>query len=61
MRHYKVNKIQHTVFDSEDEVPSDIRYLKDWRGSSISDWVLSDDGCVIQILRKGTMLKPKGK
>ena len=61
MRHYKVNKIQYTVFDSEDEVPSDIRYLKDWRGSSISDWVLSDDGCVIQILRKGTMLKPKGK
>ena len=61
MRHYKVNKIQHTVFDSEDEVPSDIRYLKGWRGSSISDWVLSDDGCVIQILRKGTMLKPKGK
>ena len=61
MRHYKVNKVQHTVFDSEDEVPSDIHYLRDWRDSSISDWVLADDGSIIQVLRKGTMLKPKGK
>ena len=61
MRHYKVNRIEHTVFDSEDEVPSDIHYLKDWRYSSLADWVVADDGCVIQILRKGTMMKPKGK
>ena len=61
MRHYKVNKVQHTVFDSEDEVPSEIHYLRDWRESSISDWVLADDGSIIQVLRKGTMLKPKGK
>ena len=61
MRHYKVNKVQHTVFDSEDEVPSEIHYLRDWRESSISDWVLSDDGSIIQVLRKGIMLKPKGK
>ena len=61
MRHYKVNKAQHVVFDSEDEVPSDVHYLKDWREASISDWVLADDGSIIQILRKGVMLKPKGK
>ena len=61
MSHYKVNKVQHTVFDSEDEVPSEIHYLRDWRESSISDWVLADDGSIIQVLRKGTMLKPKGK
>ena len=61
MRHYKVNKVQHTVFDSEDEVPSEIHYLRDWRESSISDWVLADDGSIIQVLRKGIMLKPKGK
>ena len=61
MRHYKVNKAQHTVFDSEDEVPSDIHYLKDWRDASLFDWVLADDGSVIQILRTGTMKKPKGK
>ena len=61
MRHYKVNKIQHTVFDEIDEVPVDIEYLVDWRDGHQSDWVLSDDGCVVQILREGTMLKPKGK
>ena len=61
MRHYKVNKVQHVVFDSEDEVPSEVHYLRDWREASISDWVLADDGSIIQILRKGVMLKPKGK
>ena len=24
MRHYKVNKIEHTVFDSIDEIPKDV-------------------------------------
>jgi len=61
MRHYKVNKVQHTVFDSIDEVPADIHYLREWKDCVLSDWVLADDGCVIQILRKGTMIKPKGK
>ena len=61
MRHYKVNKIQHTVFDSEDEVSSDTHYLRDWREASLSDWVLADDGCIIQVLRMGKMIKPKGK
>ena len=61
MRHYTVNKVQHTVFDSEDEVPADIHYLREWRECVLSDWVLADDGCIIQILRKGTMTKPKGK
>ena len=61
MRYYKVNKVQHTVFDSEDEVPSNISYIRDWREGQLSDWVLSDDGCVIQILRKGDMQKSKGK
>jgi hypothetical protein len=61
MRHYKVNKIEHTVFDSIDEVPVNIKYLVDWRDGHQSDWVLSDDGCVVQILREGTMLKSKGK
>ena len=59
MRYYKVNGINHTVFDSVEEVPVDITYLEDWRDGHISDWVKTDDGCVIQILRKGSMMKPK--
>ena len=61
MRHYKVNKIEHTVFDSVDEVPSSISYKGDWRNSNIGDWVLADDGCVIQVIREGTMSRTKGK
>ena len=61
MRSYRVNKIEHTVFDSLDEVPEDIHYLRDWREGHIGDWVKADDDCVIQILRKGVMLKAKGK
>ena len=61
MRVYKVNRIDHTVFDSTEEVPKDISYLTNWRKGSIGSWVLADDECVVQILRKGTMLRPKGK
>tara|TARA_Y100000593_G_scaffold12731_1_gene23548 strand:+ start:428 stop:1168 length:741 start_codon:yes stop_codon:yes gene_type:complete len=61
MRHYKVNKITHVVFENTEEVPEDISYLREWRDGRLHDWVLSDDGCVIQILREGKMVKPKGK
>jgi len=61
MRHYKVNGINHTVFDTVEEVPPEIIYLEDWRDGHISDWVKTDDGCVMQILRRGSMMKPKGK
>ena len=61
MRYYKVNKIEHTVFESVDEVPSNITYIEDWRDGHLSDWVKADDGCILQILRKGTMMKSKGK
>jgi len=61
MRYYKVNRIQHTVFDSLDEFPAEHTYVKDWRDGQIGDWVLADDGCLIQILRRGKMLRAKGK
>ena len=61
MRHYTVNKVQHTVFEFKDELTANIHPVKDWRDGQLGDWVLADDGCYIQILRKGTMKKPKGK
>jgi len=61
MRSYKVNKIPHTVFDSTEEVPSSISYKVDWRDGHISDWVLANDGCIIQILREGTLKRSFGK
>ena len=61
MRRYKVNKINHTVYDTEAEVPPKIAIHKDWRKANIGDWVLADDESVIQILRKGSMLRKNGE
>jgi hypothetical protein len=61
MRHYIVNKINHTVFETPDEVPEDIEYSTDIEGAKIGDWIQAHDGCIIQVLRRGVMLKPKGK
>ena len=60
MRHYKVNKVIHHVFEDKDEFPKDRDYIEDWRDGRIGDWVLADDGCIIQILRAGKMMRKKG-
>ena len=57
MRFYKVNRVEHTVFEEIDEVPKEINFKPDWRSGQLGDWVLADDGCVIQILRKGNMIQ----
>ena len=61
MRNYKVNGIKHTVYDTEKETPSSINIVSDWRIAKLDDWVLTDDKCVIQILRKGTMVTKGGE
>ena len=61
MRFYKVNGITHTVYDSVEEAPPELKYLEDWRDGRTTDWVKTDDECIIQILRSGTMMRPKGK
>jgi len=60
MRFYKVNGIDHTVYDDVEELPKDFKYI-DWRTANVGDWVKADDGCFIQILRKGKMVVPKGR
>jgi len=61
MRYYKVNGIEHRVYDDDDEMPLDLLVLKDWRVGQVGEWVMADDGSVIQILRRGTMLRRMGK
>ena len=61
MRKYRVNKIDHIVYDIESEVPPKIYIHRDWRKANIGDWVLADDEPVIQILRKGSMLRKNGE
>lgn len=54
MKEYKVKGIVHKVYEV-DELPSHITYVDDWRNSNVGDWVLSDDDCVIQVLRRDSM------
>ena len=61
MRTYKISNIYHKVFDDKEELPSGIDVVPEWRDANIGDWVQADDGCYIQILRKGTMQTRGGK
>lgn len=59
MRQYTISKRTHVVYDDVSELPKDLKYLEDWRKADVGDWVLSDDGCVIQVLRIGHFARPK--
>ena len=61
MRTYKVSNQFHKVFDDKEELPEGISVIPDWRKANIGDWVEADDGCYIQILRKGKMEATWGK
>tara|TARA_Y100000401_G_C8325947_1_gene228291 strand:- start:35 stop:769 length:735 start_codon:yes stop_codon:yes gene_type:complete len=61
MRVYKVNGIEHRVYDSDDLLPLGVKVIEDWRDGHVGDWVKTDDECYIQVLRRGTMYKPKGR
>lgn len=59
MRKYKVKKIEHTVYDDSDEFPNDLIVKSDWRKGRVGDWVMADDGAVMQVLREGTVKQGK--
>ncbi len=51
MKTYEVKGKKCNVYDMS-EVPLDIQYKEDWRKGNKGEWVKTDDGKVIQILRK---------
>jgi hypothetical protein len=61
MRTYKASGTFHKVYDnreefyvSHSEIPGP--YISNnWKTAQIGDWVEADDGCIIQILRKGKL------
>lgn len=61
MREYTVKDKVHLVYDSIDEFPQEIEYKANWRDADIGDWVIADDGCIIQILRSGCLKRPYRK
>ena len=60
MRVYKVNGVYHKVYDTIEESPPQ-EIVKDWRKGNVGDWVKADDECIIQVLRKGKMLRKDGE
>ena len=61
MRYYKVNGIEHKVYDPEDRVENGLVVITDWRDSRVGDWVKTDDNCIIQVLRRGKMTRKYGR
>ena len=48
------------MYEPEDKLPPNLNVVEDWRDGHVSDWVKTDDDCVIQVLRRGQMLRAKG-
>ena len=61
MKRYKIKSLIHLVYEPEDELPQSLNVVEDWRDGHVSDWVKTNDDCVIQVLRRGQMLRAKVK
>ena len=53
--------IEHKVYDPEDQLENGLIVIENWRDSRIGDWVKADDDCIIQVLRKGQMVRKYGR
>ncbi len=60
MRQYKIGKITHPVFENDEEIPSGIKIVENWRDAEVGDWMRSDDGNIVQALRVNKVLN-RGK
>ena len=60
MRVYKVNGVYHKVYETLEESPG-LKVIEDWRKGNVGDWVKADDDSIIQVLRKGKMLRKNGE
>ena len=53
--------VEHKVYDPEDQIENGLVVIENWRDSRIGDWVKADDDCIIQVLRKGQMVRKYGR
>ena len=49
------------MYEPEDVVPKNLKVVSNWKDGRIGDWVRTDDDCVIQVLRRGQMMRSKGR
>ena len=61
MRIYRVNKIDHKVYEDGDPLPEGLIVQSDWREGQIGEWIKTDDDCVLEVLRRGKMMRKMGK
>jgi len=61
MRCYKVNGLEHRVYEPDDKLPIGLIVIDDWRNSRVGDWTRADDDCIIQVLRRGKMIRRYGR
>ncbi len=61
MRSYTIKKVDHFVFEDSDEYPKDLVIIDNWRNGRIGDWVKTDDGAVMEVLREGQVKFRKNK
>ena len=58
MKSRTINKIDHLLFDDEKEfkkcMPNTV-LITDWRDGEEGEWVLSDDGQICQVLKRGEL------
>ena len=52
MREYTIKGKLHKVYEPGDKIPQNISPRKDWIDARIGDWILADDKCIIQVLRR---------
>ena len=53
--------VEHKVYEPEDQLENGLVVIENWRDSRIGDWVKADDDCIIQVLRKGQMVRKYGR
>ena len=53
----------HTVYEDSEELPTDVKRKVNNKRENVStgDWIETDDGCYMEVLRSGNMTKAKGK
>ena len=59
----KINKINHPIYSSREEFKErnpDLEVVDNWRKGTEGSWVVSDDGQVCEVLKRGTMLRRAG-
>ena len=61
MRKYKIKNLEHSVYEDLDEFPSDLVIKSNWRKGVLGDWVITDDGAVMEVLREGEVKQGKKK